>query len=372
MRWSQLKGSCRGGASLPASVHVIAATNKPAALQGKRLGLRLEMTSALQLCSSLLFGVCPTLQGKRLGLRLVLNHVLWGVGIGIILSLSKIGPKWLDPGGWMGQLYRAEMPAGMCGVSLGRSHQPALGRPHQSAAACMAAPARNGPSLPAYQRWPERLPMPPQTKPAPAPRRAVQARRRPARSTAAMRWELVSSTFSASTLRAAPSQWPSLQQVRVVVGSCRACAGQWFVVGLIIVAGMQCSAAACHPAGICIGCAPSPSPARSLPPHPAHVRMHSPWHPPFAPPLPQAGCGWLLPKPISAQLRLLPTNHAHIRSVLLIGRHVDGAPQAHRLRLHQGRPVHAGQARAGPLIDRLYSNVLLTCTAATLAATPDL
>ncbi|KAI7841279.1 hypothetical protein COHA_005052 [Chlorella ohadii] len=37
-------------------------------------------------------------QGKRLGLRLVMNHVLWGVGIGIILSLSKIGPKWLDPG----------------------------------------------------------------------------------------------------------------------------------------------------------------------------------------------------------------------------------------------------------------------------------
>ncbi|PRW59648.1 PIN isoform B [Chlorella sorokiniana] len=37
-------------------------------------------------------------QGKRLGLRLVMNHVLWGVGIGLILSLSKIGPKWLDPG----------------------------------------------------------------------------------------------------------------------------------------------------------------------------------------------------------------------------------------------------------------------------------
>lgn len=48
-------------------------------------------------------------QGKRLGLRLVMNHVLWGVGIGLILSLSKIGPKWLDPGafrwlegGWAG------------------------------------------------------------------------------------------------------------------------------------------------------------------------------------------------------------------------------------------------------------------------------
>lgn len=33
-----------------------------------------------------------------IGLRLVKNHVLWGCLIGIILSLSKIGPKWLDPG----------------------------------------------------------------------------------------------------------------------------------------------------------------------------------------------------------------------------------------------------------------------------------
>lgn len=37
-------------------------------------------------------------QGQRLALRLLMNHVLWGVAIGIILSLSKIGPKWLDPG----------------------------------------------------------------------------------------------------------------------------------------------------------------------------------------------------------------------------------------------------------------------------------
>ena len=35
---------------------------------------------------------------KRLGLRLLHNMVLWGVAIGLILSLSKIGPKWLDPG----------------------------------------------------------------------------------------------------------------------------------------------------------------------------------------------------------------------------------------------------------------------------------
>ncbi len=38
------------------------------------------------------------MQGKRLGLRLVLNHVLWGVGIGLVLSLSTLGPRYLNPG----------------------------------------------------------------------------------------------------------------------------------------------------------------------------------------------------------------------------------------------------------------------------------
>ena len=37
-------------------------------------------------------------QRERLALRLLTNHVLWGVGIGVVLSLSKIGPKWLNPG----------------------------------------------------------------------------------------------------------------------------------------------------------------------------------------------------------------------------------------------------------------------------------
>ena len=33
-----------------------------------------------------------------IGLRLLKNHVLWGCLIGLILSLSKIGPRWLNPG----------------------------------------------------------------------------------------------------------------------------------------------------------------------------------------------------------------------------------------------------------------------------------
>ncbi|KAL4458898.1 hypothetical protein ABPG75_013763 [Micractinium tetrahymenae] len=37
-------------------------------------------------------------QARRLGLRLLTNHVLWGVAIGIILSLSTLGYKYLDPG----------------------------------------------------------------------------------------------------------------------------------------------------------------------------------------------------------------------------------------------------------------------------------
>lgn len=37
-------------------------------------------------------------QARRLELRLLMNHVLWGVGIGLILSLSTLGYKYLDPG----------------------------------------------------------------------------------------------------------------------------------------------------------------------------------------------------------------------------------------------------------------------------------
>ncbi|EFN53206.1 hypothetical protein CHLNCDRAFT_137056 [Chlorella variabilis] len=37
-------------------------------------------------------------QGQRLGLRLVMNHVLWGVGLGLVLSLSTLGPRYLNPG----------------------------------------------------------------------------------------------------------------------------------------------------------------------------------------------------------------------------------------------------------------------------------
>lgn len=37
-------------------------------------------------------------QASRLGRRLLSNHVLWGVGIGLVLSLSKLGPKYLNPG----------------------------------------------------------------------------------------------------------------------------------------------------------------------------------------------------------------------------------------------------------------------------------
>ncbi len=33
------------------------------------------------------------LQARRLELRLLMNHVLWGVGIGLILSLSTLGYK---------------------------------------------------------------------------------------------------------------------------------------------------------------------------------------------------------------------------------------------------------------------------------------
>lgn len=38
-------------------------------------------------------------QLKSIGLRLLNNHVLWACLIGTVLSLSKIGPKWLNPGG---------------------------------------------------------------------------------------------------------------------------------------------------------------------------------------------------------------------------------------------------------------------------------
>ena len=37
-------------------------------------------------------------QGQRLGLRLLANHVLWGVGVGGLLSLSTLGPRFLNPG----------------------------------------------------------------------------------------------------------------------------------------------------------------------------------------------------------------------------------------------------------------------------------
>ena len=67
----------------------------PLLVQRKRLALRLGRGH-----SAPPRGTNPhrAAQGKRLGLRLVMNHVLWGVGIGIVLSLSKIGWKWLDPG----------------------------------------------------------------------------------------------------------------------------------------------------------------------------------------------------------------------------------------------------------------------------------
>ena len=59
----------------------------------------------------------PVLQARQLGRRLALNHVLWGVAIGLVLSLSKIGPKWLDPGGPVGTAldFSAErLAAGFC------------------------------------------------------------------------------------------------------------------------------------------------------------------------------------------------------------------------------------------------------------------
>lgn len=45
-------------------------------------------------------------QLKGIGLRMLHNHVLWGCLVGIILNLSKIGPKWLDPGARVGGVRR--------------------------------------------------------------------------------------------------------------------------------------------------------------------------------------------------------------------------------------------------------------------------
>lgn len=50
-----------------------------------------------QLLGCLNFRMTRT-QARRLALRLLTNHVLWGVAIGLILSLSTLGYKYLDPG----------------------------------------------------------------------------------------------------------------------------------------------------------------------------------------------------------------------------------------------------------------------------------
>ncbi len=47
-----------------------------------------------------------------IGMRLLKNHVLWGCLIGVILSLSKIGPKWLNPGAV--SLLHATLPVMRC------------------------------------------------------------------------------------------------------------------------------------------------------------------------------------------------------------------------------------------------------------------
>lgn len=36
--------------------------------------------------------------GARLARCLLTNHVLWGIAVGFVLSLSEVGTKWLDPG----------------------------------------------------------------------------------------------------------------------------------------------------------------------------------------------------------------------------------------------------------------------------------
>ena len=73
-------------------------------------------------------------QAWGLARRLLGNHILWGCLVGIVLSLSKIGPKWLSPGAFRKR-------KGWC-VEKGRVGgaqvivTPSVGAPHALARCC--------------------------------------------------------------------------------------------------------------------------------------------------------------------------------------------------------------------------------------------